>query len=130
LAEISWLDIVTRYVIPPILGGAGGLITIYAQWGIEKRRQKLQARRDLIAQWRRDLIPVLTSRPGTSSGSSGSKYAFMDLEAYSSLRPHLKTELRKKLEDGVIRINIGGLPFPRVAIMEEIERIEKKWHLI
>jgi hypothetical protein len=130
LAEISWLDIITRYVIPPILGGAGGLITIYAQWGIEKRRQKLQARRDLIAKWRLELIPALTSTSGTSSAASGSKYAFMDLEAYSSLHPHLSAALRNKLEDGVIRINMGGLPFPRVAIMDEIARIEKEWQLI
>jgi hypothetical protein len=130
LAEISWLDIITRYVIPPILGGAGGLITTYAQWGIEKRRQKLQIRRDLVAQWRRDLIPALTSQPETSSSSSGSKYGFMDLEAYASIRPLLKAEIRKKLEDPVIYINMGGLPFPRVAIMEEIARIEREWRLI
>jgi hypothetical protein len=50
--ETSWLDILTRYVLPPILGGAGGLITIGANWGIEKRKQRLQRRRELVTGWR------------------------------------------------------------------------------
>lgn len=28
MIETTWLDIFTRYVIPPLLGGAGGLVCI------------------------------------------------------------------------------------------------------
>jgi hypothetical protein len=44
--ESSFLDIFTRYVLPPILGGGAGLFTVYANWGIEKRRQRLSQRKE------------------------------------------------------------------------------------
>ncbi|MET4242705.1 hypothetical protein [Bradyrhizobium sp. RT10b] len=130
MIETSWLDIFTRYVIPPLLGGAGGIITVYGQWGIEKRRQKMQARRDLVAEWRKNLIPLLIAKPETRGGGPESKYAFMDHESYASLRPHLRSDLRAKIEDSVIRVNVGGPAFPRSAIMDEIARIERQWCLI
>jgi hypothetical protein len=130
LVETTWLDVLTRYVIPPLLGGAGGLLTIYGQWGIEKRRQKLQARRDLVIEWRRNLIPLLTREPQTNAGKGTGKYAFMDHESYASLRPHLTEDLRIKLENKVIHVTLGGPPFPLTEIMEEIARIERRWNLI
>ncbi|WP_028136326.1 hypothetical protein [Bradyrhizobium japonicum] len=130
MAEATWLDIFTRYVIPPLLGGAGGILTVYGQWGIEKRRQRLQARRDLVNAWRKDLIPLLTSYPATRGGGGENKYAFMDHESYSSLRPHLRPDLRTELENTVVHVNVGGPAFPRQAIMDEIARIERKWRLL
>ena len=126
----TWLDIFTRYVIPPLLGGAGGIITIYGQWGIEKRRQKLQARREIVSEWRKTLIPLLIAKPETSVGGSASKHTFMDHESYASLRPHLKPELVRKLESSTIHVVLGGPPFPRNEIIEEIARIEREWQLI
>jgi hypothetical protein len=37
------IDVLTRFVLPPVLGGAGGLIAVCANWGIEKERQRLGA---------------------------------------------------------------------------------------
>jgi hypothetical protein len=126
--EANWLDIITRYVLPPILGGAGGLITIWANWGIEKRRQKLPARRALVADWRKNLIPLLGGPQDMEAGTS--KYPFMRNEHYSSLRPNIQPDLIKKLEGGTIIIVVGGDNYPRKVIIEEIARIEKKWNLI
>ena len=54
----------------------------------------------------------------------------MDHESYASLRPHLKPELVRKLEGSTIQVVLGGPPFPRNEIMEEIARIEREWQLI
>ena len=130
MVETTWLDIVTRYVIPPLLGGAGGIITIYGQWGIEKRRQKLQAQRDLVSTWRKALVPLLNAQPETTVADGSYKYAFMYDENYASLRPHLRPEVVKRLEGQTIQVVLGGPAFPRTLIIEEIARIEKKWNLV
>ena len=130
VVESTWLDIVTRFVIPPLLGGAGGLITIYAQWGIEQQRQKLQARRDLISGWRKALIPLLNANPETTVAGGSYKYAFMYDEGYASLRPHLRPEVVRQLEGQTIQIVLDGPAFPRTLIIEEIGRIEKEWRLV
>ena len=59
---MDWLDIAARYVVPPILGGIAGLFSPWANWGIEKRRQKLARRRELITGWRLELVPMLSDR--------------------------------------------------------------------
>ena len=59
---VDWIDALTRFVLPPILGGAGGLIGVYANWGIEKRRQRLARRRELVTGWRMNLVPLTTAR--------------------------------------------------------------------
>ena len=35
------MDIFSRFILPPLLGGAGGLVSGYASCGIEQRRQRL-----------------------------------------------------------------------------------------
>jgi hypothetical protein len=104
------------------------LIAIWANWGIEKRRQKLAARRALIADWRTHLVPLLSGPQDIEAGTS--KYPFMRHEHYASLRPHLPEDVRKSLEDGKIRILIGGDNYPRKIIIEQIARIEREWKLI
>jgi hypothetical protein len=126
--EATWLDVITRYVLPPLLGGAGGLITIWANWGIEQRRQKLAARRALIADWRKHLVPLLGGPQDMESGTS--KYPFMRNEHYASLRPHLPSDVLKSLEGGTIMIVVGGDNYPRKVIIEQIARIERDWKLI
>ena len=65
MTEATWLDILTRFVLPPLLGGVGGLVTIWANWGIEKRKQRLQRQRELITGWRLELIPMVASSQDT-----------------------------------------------------------------
>jgi len=130
MVETTWLDIFTRYVIPPLLGGAGGIITICGQWGIEKRRQKLQARHDLVSAWRKTLVPLLNAQPETTVADGTYRYAFMYDENYASLRPHLRPEVVKQLEGQTIHMVLGGPAFPRTLIFEEIACIEKKWNLV
>lgn len=125
--ESTLLDIVTRYVLPPILGGAGGLIVIWANWGIEKERSRIQARRALVTEWRDVIVPLLEGPQDLQEGIG--KYPFMRTKQYSSLRQHLKKETVKELEGRAIKISLGDNYLKRV-ILEEIARIERDWGLV
>jgi hypothetical protein len=136
--EATWLDILTRYVVPPILGGAGGLITIWSNWGIEKRKQRLQRRRELVTGWRMNLLPLIDGADVLWTGDRKSKG--MASPYYASLRPHLSKDAILKIEQSTIRIAVhmdrskpgNDWPhnFPLNLLVEEIARIEKKWKLV
>src|ERR1700738_3813494 len=103
--ETSWLDILTRYVLPPILGGAGGLITIWANWGIEKHKQRLQRHRQLVTGWRMKLIPMIGQPQEPPMVWAGERQrAVMSSPYYASLRPHLSASAIKEIEDPMMRI--------------------------
>jgi hypothetical protein len=141
--ETSWLDVLTRYVLPPILGGAGGLITIWANWGIEKRKQRLQRRRELITGWRLELIPMVAQAQDLTVVWAGDRQrAVMSSPYYASLRPHLSKDALRQIEDPAIKIfvrptNSTTMPthdwyhhFPLKIFVDEIARIEKQWKLV
>ena len=140
--ETSWLDILTRYVLPPILGGAGGLITIWANWGIEKRKQRLERHRELVTGWRMTLIPMIGQSQDPPVVWAGERQrAVMTSPYYASLRPHLSPAAIQKIEDPVIKIfiqadksarktNDWNHHFPLKIFIDEIGRIEKKWKLV
>jgi len=140
--ETSWLDILTRYVLPPILGGAGGLITIWANWGIEKHKQRLQRHRELVTGWRMELIPMIGQAHEPPIIWAGERQrAVMASPYYASLRPHLSAEAIKQIEDPMIMIfvradatakptNDWNHHFPLKVFVDEIGRIEKEWKLV
>ena len=138
--ETSWLDIFTRYVLPPILGGAGGFISIWANWGIEKRKQRLQRQRELITGWRMTLIPMIGQKQERPMVWAGERQrAVMASPYYASLRPHLSAEAIKQIEDPMTIIfapaderatNDWTHHFPLKIFVDEIGRIEKEWKLV
>jgi hypothetical protein len=139
--EASALDIITRYVLPPILGGAGGLITIWANWGIEKRKQRLQRRRELITGWRQTLVPMIGQPQDPPTVWAGKRQRIVMISPYyASLRPHLSKSAIEQIEDPVTRIFVrdnAAIPtndwnhhFPLKIFVDEIGRIERKWKLV
>jgi hypothetical protein len=123
-ADMSLIDVVTRFILPPILGGAGGLITVYANWGIEKRRARLAHQKELIAKWRDELLPLL--RPGYAFGSD-IQSQFFAVPAFASLQPHLSPQLLSRMRSNTI---VVGGDFPRRDLIVEIGRLEKRWGLV
>src|SRR4030088_1362944 len=101
------LDIVTRFVLPPLLGGAGGFITVYANWGIEQRRQRLARRRELVTGWRMNLIPLINAHPDLDD----LRPALYASPFYASLRPHLSKTLLHRIEVES-RVIVVGQNFP------------------
>jgi hypothetical protein len=89
------MDILSRYVVPPILGGAAGLFSPWAAWEIEKRRQKLDRHRQLVTGWRMELIPMFQDR---QRDWSDLKEAVTASPYYASLRPHLSAKAVEMVE--------------------------------
>ena len=140
--DTSFWDFVTRFILPPVLGGAGGFLTIFANWGIDKRKHRLQRRRELITGWRLELIPMVASSQDSPEIWAGPKQAkVLSSPFYASLRPHLSQGAVKKIEDPTMGLvlNRGGVPpsesylayrFPLKIFIDEIARIEREWNLV
>jgi len=122
---MDWVDIAARYIVPPILGGVAGFFSPWASWEIEKRRQKLARRRELITGWRMHLLPMLGTGQIDWHAVKGNIFAS---PYYASLRPHISAELLKQLR-AERTVYVGG-DFPRTSFIEEIGRIEKQWKLV
>lgn len=100
----------------------GSLIAPLVNWGIEKRRNRIAYRRELIKQWRADIQTNYESFPQFSSSAS-----------YAAIRPHLTKEAVSKLEKPVFhsRAQLGRAGDPmRHLLLDEISRIEREWKLV
>ena len=78
---MNW-DIVLQYVLPSVPGVAAGLFSPWANWGIEKRKQRIQRRRELITGWRLELIPMvavagLARNLGRTKASEGAVFSVL-----------------------------------------------------
>lgn len=103
----------------------GSLLTGYVQWGIEKRKQILLRRRELVTGWRMELIPLLSHDDGSWDDL---RAKLMSSPYYASLRPHLKPDLIRQLEQR--RRRIVGDDFPIPHLSTEIARTEREWKLV
>jgi hypothetical protein len=122
---MDWLDIAARYVVPPILGGIAGLFSPWANWGIEKRRQKLARRRELITGWRLELVPMFSDR---NKDWSAVKPLIIASPYFASLKPHLsETALKKIFAERTV--HVGEDVFLKL-LTDEIGRVERKWKLV
>ena len=101
------MDAILTALIPASLGLLGGvvgsLIAPWVNWGIEKRRQKLAYRRELVASWRK-MIQSVTRNP-----RDGGKSLVFHLERYDrfySLKPHLSAKALTEI--AVTRTKVVG----------------------
>jgi hypothetical protein len=120
----------------------GGLLTSYAQWGFEKKKQILARRRELVTGWRMTLIPMVGQYQDMPVVWAGRRQrAVMSSPYYASLRPHLSEGAIKQIEDPTIKLfvrtsstpiptNDWNHHFPLKVFIDEIDRIEKKWKLV
>ncbi|QDL97650.1 hypothetical protein FLL57_10165 [Rhodopseudomonas palustris] len=124
------LDFIFQFVAPAAIGGAASILAPWANWGIERQRQRLARRQRLIDDWRRELID--NWNPGFDVVSESGR-GFTTTSSYLSLRPYLQPDIRKKFDPrpGVIAIEIGGDPGKaKRLIADEINRIERAWKLV
>ncbi|PIU56054.1 MAG: hypothetical protein COS87_03310 [Chloroflexi bacterium CG07_land_8_20_14_0_80_45_17] len=100
-----------------IAGVIGSLVAPWVHWGIEKRRQKINYRRQLIKEWREEIDFDLSS--------------FENKALYSSLRPHLSKETINAIEGNEITIRMGRKgDVIKGLLLDDIAKIEKEWDLI
>ena len=119
-----------------IAGGATGIVTgsissllaPWAIWGIEKRRQKLAYRRELIAKWRRMLSQAASSEAKNQTDLM--KFLERHHDFYS-----LKAEARHLFSAGRTSVvladrPVGTIPNLLDELIDEVGRIERKWELV
>ena len=129
--------ILFQYVLPPVLGFIAGVVgSLFGplvQWAVEKRRNLFSYRRELIRAWREDIENF--DHDGENIRNTAT---------YSAIRPHLKREVRERLESprtviveqdsrsGVDGLTASGKSSSSVKtlLLVEVARIEQKWGLV
>jgi hypothetical protein len=122
---MDWMDVAARYVVPPILGGIAGFFSPWANWIIEKNRQKLTRRRALVTGWRLELIPMFNDR---EKDWMELRPALTASPFYASLRPHLSHRAVSMIV--AERTVYAGTDVFLRLFKSEIGRIEKRWKLV
>jgi hypothetical protein len=108
-------------------GAVGSIIAPWSNWGVEKRRDKLTARRNQIAAWRK-MVGRYVGQPG------GGDQIIHDPD-YASLRRHLKRERLARLEhsghSAVFKQGAQGISADDKlsAVSDQIDDLERKWKL-
>jgi predicted YcjX-like family ATPase len=119
----TFLSIVLGFVA----GIAGSLIAPWVNWGVEKRRQKLAHRRELISRWRKMIRDVTLIK-------DGSERTLAELlerqEAFYSLQPHLSQKVISEIYRSRTVIAGSTIDAGCSYILDEIGEIEKRWTLV
>jgi hypothetical protein len=97
----------------------GSAVTAWAQWGIEKRRLKLQRRYQLLDSWR------------TGIAESGGEYSGNPLNTpwYETLRPYLRKDFVAEVERPRYWIIPSESRGVKNVFTDEVDRIEREWGL-
>lgn len=110
-------------IVGLLTGAVGSLLAPWAQWGVEKRRKKIERRTTLIDSWR-ELLAV----PEFDRGM------MLNDPSYGVLRPLLTEDARKNVErpaNHLIVVLDGATSSPdRDALLREVARIEREWGLL
>lgn len=117
------LTILISGIIGLITGALGSLVAPWVNWGIEKRKMRIEARRNLIEEARKELQKKPTSEE------------FRDTAIYSQIRQFLSEDVRNEIErDDYIGIELGGRGagvnnfVPKV--LDQLQVLESKWKLL
>lgn len=119
---MDWTSVVAGALAGSASGLVASLVAPWVHWGVEKKRQRLSRRRQLVAEWRAAL-----SRPQQVKD-------FRESATYATLRPHLPADLVRRIESDTIEIQVGGrgagLANFNAALLDEIAQVESKWKLV
>lgn len=118
----------SEVVVGLVSAGAGfisGLLVPWVKWQIEKQKEQLHYRRELIKNWRAAL-----STQQYDIGDARSD--FLGSAEYSSLRAHLNAEPLQKVEAirTVYATGARGGFYRNQVLLDEVARIEKTWGLV
>jgi hypothetical protein len=119
----AFLSIVLGFVA----GIAGSLIAPWVNWGIEKRRQRLSHRRELIASWRKMVREVTLIKDESESSLAE---LLERQEAFYSLQPHLSHKVISEIYRSRTFIAGSTISAGCSYMLDEIGEIEKRWKLV
>jgi hypothetical protein len=124
------MEILLNKILPALIGfiaGAlGSIVAPWVNWGIEKKREKLKYKREMIKSWR-EFINLNSDWDN-----------FRDTAVFSEMKPFLSQYLISEIdppdfEDGKVVINLRspiGRDSLKARLLEEITRLELKWKLL
>ena len=121
------MDIVIPAVAGLLSGAVASLIAPWIHWGIEKRRQQLAYRRELISGWRKMIQRVTRTQ---TSETMSLAYLLERYDEFYSLRPHLSQTVIVEIYSGRTHVAGATIPAGLVYALEDIGRIEKEWGLV
>jgi len=117
---VNEINVLWSILIPAlsglIAGVIGSLVAPYVHWGIEKKREKLKARRDVIQRCRLLLTEF-------------NKNVFCNTQEYRYIKRFLSSDDVKSIESGTMTLPISPEPIKQ-KILEAIEKLEQYWDLI
>jgi hypothetical protein len=124
------LEIILAVVVSAVTGAIASLIAPWANWGVEKRKKKLE--------WRKGFIQDCKRRIGEDKFNPD---MFRETSYYSNLKLHLSKELQREVErkrytpgtflDADKRAEITMAEFKvKKDLLDEIALLEKKWGLL
>jgi len=116
--------VLVQYVIPALVGLIGGvigsLVAPWVRWAIEERRSRLNNLRDLIKTWREEV-----------ENYSWDEGDFRLTAAYSTIKPHLRDEVRESIQVGKpLSTEDGREVWHKQMLLDEAARTEKEWGLV
>jgi hypothetical protein len=98
------------------LGSAGGVIALFVRFELEKRERRQDRRRELIRAVRADI----------EKEEFGNIPGFMYTANYYAIRPHLKPEVVRSLEQHVVDPKTGMAASGYDFLLKETTRLERK----
>lgn len=147
------MNTITIAIIALISGALGSLIAPWVKWGIEKKKIKLQEKRDTLLQIRELVIEEYTkfdrlTKKWIDEGKHKEKEFKIYPRAityYDTLNKHaIFQKIKPFLQDNTIEVlkrsellkfkdrgtTLGQLPTPYEKLMDDLAKIERDWDLI
>ena len=113
-------------LIAIIGGGVGSLIAPWANWGIEKRKQRLASQRKLIEDTRRMIAEVAKQR-----GTSGSLTELLERRAeFHAIKGYLNQQVIGEIYGGRTTIVGSTIDAGLSYLADEVTKLERKWKLV
>ncbi|MCG7961658.1 MAG: hypothetical protein N0E54_03010 [Candidatus Thiodiazotropha taylori] len=106
--------------ISGVAGFAGGIIATYVKWDIEKKKIKVENRKERVDKWR------------TTIEEAESTNALWGSSAISDLKEYLTEKEAQTLHSLIATIGVGGSgdDIKKGMLFKVITRVEKSWDLI
>lgn len=105
------IEIILAIVISAITGAIASLIAPWANWGVEKRRKKIEWRKGFVNDCKRII-----------NKSDFDIDQFVETFYYSNLKIHLSNSLKKEIESKTKKY----IPGRRLGLKEELEIVDKE----
>ena len=118
-----WAMILIAAVTGTVSGAIGSLVAPWVQWAVERRRDRVKARRERIAEWRRVV------------GRASSFDDVVNTSVFAELKKHMKSEDVKSMLSSVW-VTVGGgagvaAGDPKLKrLLAVIDKVEGDWGLL